>query len=288
MSSVCPGFVCYAEKTHGQLIVPLLSRVKSAQQVMGILVKRFLQERGLDATNAYHTTVMPCYDKKLEATRNGSDLDKEVDLVLTPIEIEVMLNNENVNISEVIPRKLDSITEEPNGRQLVSHLGSGSGGYTENVFRFIASKLFTQYYKSDQQLNYKTVRNKDFIELTLEDESGSKLLSFAIVNGFRNIQTIVQRIKRKSSHYHYVEVMACPSGCLNGGAQLRPHSKGEPILEKVETLYNSIPISKLAIDPEDKVIIGLYEKFFGSETNSKLYTTFKAVPKTLNLITANW
>ena len=288
LSSVCPGFVCYAEKTHGELIVPLLSRVKSAQQIMGILVKQFLKERQLDASNAYHVTVMPCYDKKLEAIRNGTDLEKEVDLVLTPIEIEVMLNNENVNLSEVMPRKLDSITHDPNGGNLVSHLGSGSGGYTENLFRYMAAKFFSQYYKSEQQLDYKIMRNKDLIDLSLEDESGNKLLSFAIVNGFRNIQTIVQRIKRKTCHYQYIEVMACPSGCLNGGAQLRPNSLDDPILERVEALYKSIPITELTVHVEDEVIVNLYDKYFRCDSNSILYTTFKAVPKTQNLITVNW
>lgn len=295
LCSVCPGFVCYAEKTHGEMIVPILSRVKSAQQIMGVMVKRFLKDKQMNGTDVYHLTVMPCYDKKLEATRNRTDFCdqsnediKEVDCVLTPIEIEVMLNKENVILSDLIPTKLDSIIEESNGGQLMSHLGSGSGGYTENLFRFMASKFFQKYYKSGEQLDYKIMRNKDFIDLSLEDESGNKLLSFAIINGFRNIQTLVQRIKRKTCHYQYVEVMACPTGCLNGGAQLRPDSVDDPLLEKVERLYKSIPVTELAVDCEDKSIIDLYDKYFPNENNSILYTTFKAVPKTTNLINVQW
>ncbi|XP_054160868.1 cytosolic Fe-S cluster assembly factor narfl-like isoform X1 [Oppia nitens] len=294
LSSICPGFVCYAEKTHGDLIIPFLSRVKSAQQIMGILVKQFLNDKQINASHVFHITLMPCYDKKLEATRNGTDFShinadnfKEVDCVLTPIEIEIMLNRENVIFTELNERLLDKITGDPND-QMVSHLGSGSGGYAENIFRFMASKYFEKYYKCEQQLDYKVNRNKDFIDLTLEDESGNKLLSFAIINGFRNIQTLVQRIKRKTCDYQYVEVMACPSGCLNGGAQLRPESVDDMILERVDQLYRSLPITSLALDGQHQEIITLYDKYFPNKNISKLYTTFKAVPKTKNLINIKW
>ncbi|CAG2105818.1 unnamed protein product [Medioppia subpectinata] len=295
LSSVCPGFVCYAEKTHGELVVPLLSRVKSGQQIMGLLVQQFLKDKKLTTSDVFHITLMPCYDKKLEATRSGSefcdlsdDHKKEVDIVLTPIELEVMLNKESVVLSELSDRPLDSITEDSNDPHITSHLGSGSGGYVENVFRFMAAKYFDSYYKAGQQLEYKVLRNKDFIDLTLEDESGNKLLSFAIINGFRNIQTLVQRIKRKTCHYQYVEVMACPSGCLNGGAQVRPESVDEPLLERVEELYKSIPITSLPVDSQHKLVIDLYDKHFPNEDNAKLYAVFKAVPKTKNLINVNW
>jgi len=99
LTSVCPGFVCYAEKTHGELIVPLLSQVKSPQQIMGVLIKQFLREKQIDCNDVYHISIMPCYDKKLEASRNqnefcdlSDDNLKEVDCVLTSIEFEVMLS----------------------------------------------------------------------------------------------------------------------------------------------------------------------------------------------------
>ena len=76
-------------------------------------------------------------------------------------------------------------------------------------------------------LSYKTLKNADFREVTLERE-GKVLLKFAIANGFRNIQNLVQKLKRKRCDYDFVEILACPSGCLNGGAQLRPEEVREP------------------------------------------------------------
>ena len=284
--SVCPFWVCYVEKTHGELLVPFLSKVKSPQQIMGIIVKQFFKNN--NSSNVYHVTIMPCYDKKLEATRNELFNEKEVDCVLTPIEIEVMLNREGVVLSQLTSRKLDFIIPEFNSDKLTSHLGSGSGGYTENLFRFMAAKYFKKNFEENKKLEYKTLRNKDFIELRLDNENGETLLSFAVVNGFRNIQTLVQKIKRKTCNYHYIEVMACPSGCLNGGAQLRSDDKSENLFDKVEQLYKSLELTKLTLDYENEELDQIYDKCFTRETLTKLHTQFKPVEKTLNLINVNW
>ena len=78
----------------------------------------------------------------------------------------------------------------------------------------------TEFGEELDTLTYKTLKNSDFREVTLERE-GRVLLKFAIANGFRNIQNLVQKLKRKRCDYDFVEILACPSGCLNGGAQLR-------------------------------------------------------------------
>ena len=114
------------------------------------------------------------------------------------------------------------------------------------------------------------------------------MLSFAVVNGFRNIQTLVQKIKRKTCNYHYIEVMACPSGCLNGGAQLRSDDKSENLFDKVEQLYKSLELTKLTLDYENEELDKIYDKCFTRETLTKLHTQFKPVEKTLNLINVNW
>ena len=85
------------------------------------------------------------------------------------------------------------------------------------VFRYLARTL---YGEEIETLTYKTLKNADFREVILEKE-GKTLLKFAIANGFRNIQNLVQKLKRKRCDFDFVEVLACPSGCVNGGAQLR-------------------------------------------------------------------
>ena len=89
LNSSCPGWICYAEKTHAS-IIPLISRVKSPQQLLGSLVKTRMKEASV------HVTIMPCYDKKLEASRDqfqGNGV-KDVDLVLTTVELEDLIQRE--------------------------------------------------------------------------------------------------------------------------------------------------------------------------------------------------
>ena len=85
------------------------------------------------------------------------------------------------------------------------------------LFRYVAK---TKYAEEIDTLSYKILKNSDFREVSLERD-GKTLLKFAIANGFRNIQNLVQKLKRKRCDYDFVEILACPSGCINGGAQLR-------------------------------------------------------------------
>jgi hypothetical protein len=121
-------------------------------------------------------------------------------------------------------------------------LGS-SGGYAQHVFVAAAQALFGVQLQEQQQpqrqLPFKALRNADLQELQLVGPDGQPLLRFAIAYGFRNIQTLVRKIKSGQCEYHYVEVMACPSGCLNGGGQLKPSSgqKTADLVEQLELLF---------------------------------------------------
>lgn len=292
ISSICPGWICYAEKTNGDLIIPHLSRVRSPQQIMGAILKRSsLTNRKSDI---YHVTLMPCFDKKLEASRNDFknpiDGSPDVDCVLTPVELEEILNEEGVTLSDFDPRKLDVLVElwSTNGGSLTSHFGSVSGGYAENILLSEASEKFGNKPNELQSLmEYSIQRNSDFIEVTLHGfENGPR--RFAIVNGFRNIQTIVQRLKRKALKYDYIEVMACPSGCINGGAQCKPNygDTQSSTLESTRDIYKDIvPVGfNLASEDENEKI---YSRLGLSNRRDELYTDFHAVPKMQNL-TVNW
>lgn len=95
LSSSCPGWVCYAEKTHGTFILPYLSTTRSPQQIMGVLVKQFLAQRlAISVDRIYHVTVMPCYDKKLEASREDffseANNSRDVDCVITSSKFQVL------------------------------------------------------------------------------------------------------------------------------------------------------------------------------------------------------
>lgn len=292
LTSACPGWICYAEKTHGEFILPYISSTRSPQQMMGSLVKGYFAEhQGLSPQQIYHVTVMPCFDKKLEASRSDFYLNKaetrEVDCVITSGEVLKMLEEEHLNLNDVVPMPLDTLFSHVSGDEYLSHAGGGSGGYLHHVFIDAAKQLFGEEVKD---LTYKTLRNKDFQEVTLERD-GVVLLSFAATYGFRNIQNMVQKLKRGKSPYHFVEVMACPSGCLNGGGQIKPlpGQNSKELLQKVDELYKAeLPV----VPEEDTHVAELYQTWLHSVGKEKarelLRTQYHTVEKMINGLTMKW
>ncbi|NWU98538.1 NARFL factor, partial [Upupa epops] len=283
LASACPGWICYAEKTHGSFIIPYISTAKSPQQVMGSLVKGyFAEQQHVPPAQIYHVTVMPCYDKKLEASRpdffNQEHQTRDVDCVITTGEVLTLLEQEGVVLADVAPAPLDSMFSDATEEELTGHAGGGSGGYLEHIYRHAARELFGIQV---DRIHYKPLKNKDFQEVTLEKD-GVVLLHFALAYGFRNIQNLVQKLKRGKSPYHYVEVMACPSGCLNGGGQIKLEGgeSSKEQLQRVESLYESLPPR---LPEQHRAVRELYERWLGGagsrEAERALHTRYHAVEK---------
>lgn len=294
LSSTCPGWVCYAEKTHGNFILPYISTTRSPQQIMGVLVKQYLsQQLNVSAERIYHVTVMPCYDKKLEASRedffNEAINSRDVDCVITSIEIEQMLTGENVSLLDKNTVRMDWPWKTAGAAPTHSVYGyesSGSGGYAEHIFKYAAKELFNE---TVDKVEFKALRNPDFKEVTLEHD-GKVVLSFAIANGFRNIQNLVQKLKRGKSTYHYVEVMACPSGCLNGGAQIRPGS-GDSVREMTAQLmefYEKLPQSNVQNSDTDQIYNQFLDGIDSDKAETLLHTTYHAVEKMNTALNIKW
>jgi iron only hydrogenase large subunit-like protein len=277
LASACPGWVCYTEKTHGSWLLPNLSTVVSPQQLAGTLARK------MENSKIYHATLMSCYDRKLEASRpdftNTETGQKDIDCVITALELQQMLESEERTLLDYEPQPLDSVPYLPNSQQsevvLATPKGSGSGGYAENIFIHASQQLFGV----TPEIEYKVGKNQDLQELVLEQD-GKTLLKFAVANGFRNIQNLVQKLKRKKCPYDYVEVMACPGGCLNGGAQCRPDgvSQSRELLDKLQNRYSQeLPtrvlnesVGELNVEP------------------SNLHTRFHAVQNTISPLNIKW
>ncbi|ORX92524.1 cytosolic Fe-S cluster assembly factor narfl [Basidiobolus meristosporus CBS 931.73] len=304
LASACPGWICYAEKTHGYLL-PHISTTKSPQQIMGSLVKDFHGKRlGLNPDQIYHVCVMPCYDKKLEASRQDFYNDvyktREVDCVITTGEVEMMFQEQNTTISEFGEADLDApytkavMDPNCNSETLLGSSGSSSGGYLEYIFKYAARELFgldIGNVNDSPHVTVKTLRTADFYEVCLMDGQ-KELLKFAGAYGFRNIQNLVRKVKLGRSPYHFVEVMACPSGCINGGGQLKHPSEVnlKEWLTKVDEIYKSVD----GLLPEqNETVIKLYSEWLGgldSEIAQKvLHTQYHAVEANLqNPLAVKW
>jgi iron only hydrogenase large subunit-like protein len=298
LASACPGWICYAEKTHGNFVLPYISKIKSPQQIMGSLVKDWLAKM-IDKTpdEIFHVSIMPCFDKKLEASRKdftNEDLDsRDVDCVLTSLELETMLDAKSLKDFPLMP--LDSIMDlDKKQISLLCHSGGGSGGYLEYIFRYAARTLF------DVQVNdieYKTLRNQDMKEVTLCIEGQTKM-KFAIAYGFRNIQNLVQKLKRGkgSGLYHFVEVMACPAGCLNGGGQIKDNgaNQSRELLNEVTKIYEEVPKRTPDENPDVPEIYKLWLDGFMTDNDDIvkvrqfLHTEYHEVEKNVSSLTIKW
>ncbi|KAG8230156.1 hypothetical protein J437_LFUL010407 [Ladona fulva] len=277
LSSSCPGWICYAEKTHGSFILPYISQSKSPQQITGSLLRRQFGEK------LYHLSLAPCYDKKLEASRmdfQDSLGIKDVECVLTPVELEQMFQEKGLRLTEVEPKPLDPFPYTQIPLPISSHIGSGSGGYAHHTFVYACKELFGEV---PSDVAFKPLRNADMMEATYEKD-GKVLLRFVIANGFRNIQNVVQRLKRGKCTWDFVEIMACPSGCLNGGAQIRP-SDGKPskeLVTELEAQYRQLPLR------EPHHSSHLKESWSEEEEQSIMKTAYHAIEKQTNALNIKW
>ena len=240
LSSSCPGWVCYAEKMLGDPLLPYLSRVKSPQQIAGTLVKHaYAASRGVAAERVCHVTVMPCFDKKLEAARDdffnpnaGASGCRDVDCVLSSGEVLQLLEQKGIadlaavagcepDVEPPLSGLVPGAPSEGGAPSFAYAAPGASGGAAEFVFRAAAKELFGVDLPDGVALPWRAGRNQDLQEVTLE-HGGATVLRFARAYGFRNIQNIVRKVKSGKSAYHFVEMMACPAGCANGGGQPRP------------------------------------------------------------------
>lgn len=275
LSSACPGWICYAEKTQPH-VLPHLSRLKSPQALTGTMLKSVLHAHlGIRPDQVWHVAVMPCFDKKLEASRpeltdmtwrppSTSETNppvRDVDCVITARELLMLADTRGISFS-ALPRRplpfspgvpfpdavLSSFLFHHGSRQLRSRTqptaAGTSGGYLHHI-------LATQQARHPgSTLTTTRGRNADILEyaITRAGES-SPVFQAARYYGFRNIQNLVRKLKpaRKSRFpasaggrrqtgfrgggaggsagsglaYAYVEVMACPGGCTNGGGQIK-------------------------------------------------------------------
>ncbi|OSX66411.1 hypothetical protein POSPLADRAFT_1131939 [Postia placenta MAD-698-R-SB12] len=258
LASACPGWICYAEKTHAEML-PFISTTKSPQQVMGTLVKEWMGAKwGRRPDQIYHVTVMPCYDKKLEASRqdfyNEMYATRDVDCVITTGELELLMREKQWDLSMPVPGEAEAAPARGDGDEielpeLIVHPGTSSGSYLQSLIALLLADA------RELELAVRTVRGADYEEYTLADRAtGAVVFKGAKCYGFRNLQNVVRKVGREAGvqigrgaagrmaalrgrgrgrkgdagdvekGYDYVEVMACPGGCVNGGGQLRPQA----------------------------------------------------------------
>ena len=262
LASACPGWVCYVEKKHPN-VLSHLSRLKSPQALTGTLVKSVLSRKyGIPPDRVWHLAVMPCFDKKLEASREEltdafwqpEAADKrgvrDVDCVITARELVMLADSRGVSFSQLpkepVNRARKTVFPDatlhnflfPRGTKRKRHVqeqASGpSGGYAYHIIKALHQRT------PDSKIGIERGRNADIVDYVLQ-RGDAKLTKAARHYGFKNITNLVRKLGSQKvsrlpgsraagarskdsaglSDYAYIEVMACPGGCTNGGGQIK-------------------------------------------------------------------
>ena len=261
LASECPGWVCYAEKTHPDTLAHI-STAKSAMAVVAAMAKQHFGRA------CVHASVQPCYDKKLEAARSdfraADGRSQDVDIVLAATEVVELVAARGVYLAALPALPLAALmarcTAWPftpaeqaawartDGPAVPGTLTSCAGGYLENALRAACEHVYGADAAAHVQVTEVKGRNADLREYVVRCDSDSgteaeRPLRFAFAYGFRNIQNVVRKIKTGTCAYDFVEIMACPHACANGGGQVRPPKDTAPEvwLARVKALCDARP-----------------------------------------------
>ncbi len=214
MTSCSPGWIKFVEHFYPDFL-PNLSTCKSPQQMLGAVIKSYFAEReGIDPKKIFSVSIMPCTAKKFEATRpemaHGNIPD--IDAVLTTREIARMFKTRGINLKNIEPETADTPFGE---RSTAGKIFGASGGVMEAAIR-------TAYYlvtgEEMPNLNVQAVRGFEGIKEAKLDVAGHEIC-VAVASSLQNARKLLDEVKAGRRKVHFIEVMTCPGGCINGGGQ---------------------------------------------------------------------
>ncbi|MDS0525221.1 NADH-dependent [FeFe] hydrogenase, group A6 [Clostridium sp. SHJSY1] len=259
-TSCCPAWVRLVETKYTKY-TNLLSSCKSPQQMFGAIAKAYLpQKLQIDTENLIISSVMPCTAKKYEAERE--EMKDDVDVVITTRELAKLIRKYSIDILDLDESEFDSPLGKSSGAGM---LFGSSGGVMEAALRTAYEKLSG---KPLEKLDFLEIRGlKGIKEATIKIED--KELKVAAVSSLKNAQKIIESVINGEKTYDFIEVMACPGGCINGGGQPYIQSdriKIEKRMKSVHEIDENTEIRKCHENPEIKEV---YEEYLG-KPNSRV------------------
>ncbi|NLM42513.1 MAG: 4Fe-4S dicluster domain-containing protein [Clostridiales bacterium] len=263
-TSCCPAWVNYCEKNYPELL-PHVSTCRSPMQMFASIIK---EESKTSSRKVVHVAIMPCTAKKYEAAREEFKVDgiPNVDFVITTQELIQMIKESGIVFSELEPEAIDMPFGTMTGAGVIFGV---TGGVTEAVLRRIASDKSRTGLMS---IAYKGVRGmKGVKETTIM--FGEREVKIAIVSGLRNARDLIERIK-SGEHYDFVEVMACPGGCINGAGQ--PFAAYEDKAKRGKGLYTADKLCSTRRSEENPLMMSLYNGILKGKVHELLHVEYSS------------
>ena len=260
-TSCCPGWVKFIKSQYPDM-TDRLSSAKSPQQMFGAITKSYYaQKLGVDPEKIFCVSIMPCLAKKDEYTWDGA---KDVDAVLTTREVERLFKAFFIKTDELEEDEFDNPLGESTGAGVIF---GATGGVMEAALRS-AHYLVTG--RNPDPDAFKIVRNPGGQPGVVEAEIqlGDATVRAAVVSGLGNTRKLIEAIEHGEVHYDFVEVMACPGGCVGGGGQ--PIHDGEELARtRGENLYFLDKNAPLRFSHENPDVLRLYRDFFEKPLSHK-------------------
>ncbi len=268
-TSCCPAWIKFVEKFYPEFI-PNVSTCKSPQQMTAATVKTFYAERlGVKPTDIYFVSLMPCIAKKFERTRPGQSADGihfDTDAVLTVRELTEMIKVCGIDFMNIEEGKFDEVLGLSSGAGIIF---GATGGVIEAALRTLSDKLSQ---KPLEKVEYLLVRGLSGTKEAKVNVDG-KEIKVAVVSGLDNARNLLEKIKSGEKEYDFVEVMACPGGCANGGGMpIHPAhimNTRQIAKERADNLYESDVKNNVRKAHENPAIKFVYKNYFGTPGSEK-------------------
>lgn len=282
ITSCSPGWIKYCEHYYPDML-DHLSSCKSPQQMSGAIIKTWYAEKmGIDSKDIVVVGIMPCTAKKFETKRENQSASgyPDVDYSLTTRELGRMIESAGIYFKHLPDEEFDNPLGDSTGAAVIF---GATGGVMEAALRTAVEKLSGEELKS---LDFTEVRGTEGIKEASYTVNGMEI-KVCVVSGLANANTIMEKVKNGTADYHFIEIMGCPGGCVNGGGQPIQHAVVRNFVDlrarRAAALYEADKDMPLRKSHESEAVKRLYAEFLGEPGSHKahevLHTSYVARPK---------
>lgn len=282
ITSCSPGWIKYCEHYYPDML-DHLSSCKSPQQMSGAIIKTWYAEKmGIDPKDIVVVGIMPCTAKKFETKRENQSASgyPDVDYSLTTRELGRMIDSAGIFFKHLPDEEFDNPLGDSTGAAVIF---GATGGVMEAALRTAVERLSGEELKS---LDFTEVRGTEGIKEASYTVNGMEI-KVCVVSGLANANTIMEKVKNGTADYHFIEIMGCPGGCVNGGGQPIQHAVVRNFVDlrarRAAALYEADKDMPLRKSHESEAVKRLYAEFLGEPGSHKahevLHTSYVARPK---------
>ncbi|QIB27874.1 NADH-dependent [FeFe] hydrogenase, group A6 [Caloranaerobacter azorensis] len=270
ITSCSPGWVKFCEHYYPEFL-DNLSTCKSPHEMLGAIIKSYYAEKNnIDPKDIVVVSIMPCTAKKYESQREELSYAgyQDVDYVLTTRELAKMIKESRIDFVNLPNEDFDEVLGESTGAGVIF---GATGGVMEAALRTVAEVVTG---KELENIDFEQVRGTEGIK-EAEVKLGDLAVKVAVAHGTGNARKLLEQIKSGEKEYHFIEIMACPGGCVTGGGQ--PHVSAKDRMtkdimkERAKALYDEDKAKEIRKSHENPMIKKIYKEFLGEPNSHKAH-----------------